>query len=470
METATPGRGGLFGPAGFYKKALLIALPVMAQLLIQNMVSLIDNFMVSGLGDVKMSGVNISGQILFVFMVLLNTICTAGGIFMSQYYGAGDKRGMRQALSFKAVLAAVSIVLYLLVCMAFPRPVLSLMVVGNSQADAILDEAVKYMFLMGFIGIPMAISTICSSSLREIGQVRTPLLISVIATLVNTFFNWVLIYGNFGAPRLEVQGAAAATIIARLTEMTMFLICIAVRRPPFAATPKELVSVDFPLFFRMLKKGSMVLGSEMLWVISETVTTALYNGRGGADVVSGMAASFAIANLFFVAFSGITTATGVILGSTLGSGKLDRARQEKRWLMTAGVVFGIFMIFVGLLTVPLIPVVFGHLSESAQSITRQMIVLMSLFMPPWVYINVQLAVSRAGGDTAMGLWVDGTTTLLIIFPGIFLIARYTAIGPVAMYGAVKAVDFVKITIAHFMRERWVRNLTDTAFQPEKTTE
>ena len=323
METATLRKGKIFGPASFYKKALLIALPVMLQMLIQNMVSLIDNFMVSGLGDVKMSGVNISGQILFVFMVLLNTICTAGGIFMSQYYGAGDKRGMRQALSFKAVLAAVAIVLYLLV--------LSLMVGGNSQADAILDEAVKYMFLMGFNGIPMAISTICSSSLREIGRVRTPLYISVIATLVNTFFNWVLIYGNLGAPRLEVQGAAIATIIARLTEMTMFLIFIAVKRPPFSATPKELVSVDFPLFFRMLKKGSMVLGSEMLWVISETVTTALYNGRGGADVVSGMAASFAIANLFFVAFSGITTATGVILGSTLGSGELDKARQEKRW-------------------------------------------------------------------------------------------------------------------------------------------
>ena len=289
--------------------------------------------------------------------------------------------------------------------------------------------------------------------------------------ILNIFGNWVLIYGNLGAPRLEVQGAAIATIIARLTEMTMFLIFIAVKRPPFSATPKELVSVDFPLFFRMLKKGSMVLGSEMLWVISETVTTALYNGRGGADVVSGMAASFAIANLFFVAFSGITTATGVILGSTLGSGELDKARQEKRWLMTAGVVFGFFMIFVGLLTVPLIPVVFGHLSASAQSITRRMIVLMSLFMPPWVYINVQLAVSRAGGDTAMGLWVDATTTLLMIIPGIFLVARYTTIGPVAMYGMVKAVDFVKITIAHFMlkRERWVRNLTDIV-QPVKTTE
>jgi len=69
METATLRKGKIFGPASFYKKALLIALPVMLQMLIQNMVSLIDNFMVSGLGDVKMSGVNISGQILFVFMV-----------------------------------------------------------------------------------------------------------------------------------------------------------------------------------------------------------------------------------------------------------------------------------------------------------------------------------------------------------------------------------------------------------------
>ena len=104
METGLVRKEKLFGPASFYKKALFIALPVMLQMLIQNMVSLIDNFMVSGLGDIKMSGVNISGQILFVFMVLLNTISSSGGIFMSQYYGAGDKRGMRQALSFKTIL------------------------------------------------------------------------------------------------------------------------------------------------------------------------------------------------------------------------------------------------------------------------------------------------------------------------------------------------------------------------------
>ena len=68
------GRYRIFGPASFYRSALAIALPIMAQSLIQTMVSLIDTFMVAGLGAVKMSGVNIAGQILFVFMVLINAI------------------------------------------------------------------------------------------------------------------------------------------------------------------------------------------------------------------------------------------------------------------------------------------------------------------------------------------------------------------------------------------------------------
>ncbi|MCI6546156.1 MAG: MATE family efflux transporter, partial [Spirochaetia bacterium] len=76
------------GTSSFYKRALMIALPVIGQLLIQSLVSLIDNFMVAGLGDIKMGGVNIAGQINFIFLVFANTICMAGGIFMSQFKGA----------------------------------------------------------------------------------------------------------------------------------------------------------------------------------------------------------------------------------------------------------------------------------------------------------------------------------------------------------------------------------------------
>ena len=129
----------LFGPASFYKSALAIGLPIMAQSLIQNLVSLIDNFMVSGLGDVKMSGVNIAGQIMFVFMVLTNAICAAGGIFLTQYFGAKEKHGMQQALCFKIIVTGAAFIIYIIVSMVIPRTVLSLMVIGNTQAELILD-------------------------------------------------------------------------------------------------------------------------------------------------------------------------------------------------------------------------------------------------------------------------------------------------------------------------------------------
>lgn len=449
-----------FGSASFYRQALCIALPVMGQSLIQNLVSLIDNFMVAGLGDVKMSGVNIAGQILFVFMVLLNTVCTAGGIFMTQFFGAKDGRGMRQSLCFKIVVSGAALVIYLAVCMLFPRSVLRLLVIGNAEADAILDVGVRYISLMGYIGLPIVMSGIMASSLREVGEVKAPLVISVAATIINTFLNWVLIYGNLGAPRLEVTGAAYATIIARCAETLMYFMFLRRFRQPFAIRPDDLAHIDWKLFRTILKRGSMMIFSEMVWVVSETVTTALYNSRGGADVVSGMSASFAIANLFFVAFTGITTATGIIVGKSLGAGRLDEARAEARWLLTASIFFGAVMTVLGLAAMLLVPVVFASLSAASQSICASMVFWMAIFMPVWVYQNAQFAISRAGGDTMMGMLVDVICTIGIATPLMFYLALGTGVGPVAIYISIKLVDFAKVLIAWLWlrKERWVKNL------------
>lgn len=321
--------GRLFGPWKFYGGALAIAVPIMLQSLIQSLVSLVDNFMVSGLGDVAMSGVNVSGQVLFVFMVFLNAICMSGGIFMTQFFGAKDRQGMGQAFRFKLIIGFGAFVPYFLVCRIFPRQVLSLMLIGNSQAEMILDEAVQYIRIMFWMGLPMTVSVCIASSLRDLGKVKTPLIVTVIATLTNTLFNALLIYGNLGFPALGVRGAAIATVIARSLEFIIFLTIYFRTKPEFMVRIRELFQVDRKLFRNMLRKSTMVIFCEMVWVASETITTAIYNGRGGADVVSGMASSFAIANLYFVAFGGIYSATGVILGKTLGQENWKR-RGKKR--------------------------------------------------------------------------------------------------------------------------------------------
>ena len=432
-----------FGSLSFYRQALMIGVPVMLQSLIQSLVSLVDNFMVAGLGDVKMSGVSVAGQILFVFMVLSNAVCAAGGIYMTQFSGARNNIGMRQALRFKFLLIGSFIALYLLVCFVFPRQILGMMVIGNAEAEAILDAGEEYMRLMGFMGIPFCISVVLATSMREIGQVRAPLVISVIGTLVNCALNWVLIYGNLGAPRLEVR---------------LFVL----QNPqPFLGKHGEKLYTDWKLFGEILRRGWLMLFSEVLWVVSETVTTAVYNGRGGADVVSGMSAGWAIVNLLFVSFGGINTATSVIIGKTLGKGQLDEARKQKTWMLSAAVLFGLFMTLIGALVTLLTPLVFGHLSQAAQGICRDLVLLVALYMPLWVYTNVQFSVARAGGDTVMGAVVDGGVTLLVVIPGILLLANLTNWGPVLMYGVLKLTDFVKIVTAHLWlkKEKWVKNLT-----------
>ena len=450
-----------WGSPGFYRKALAIAVPVMLQALVQNLVSLVDNFMVSGLGDVKMSGVNVTNQVLFVFMIALMTLSSAGAIFMSQFNGANDREGMKQAFLFKfhAGLFLTAIVTGLAIFL--PRQILSLLVNTNSQREAVLEQGRAYISIILFTFVPMTLSIVIGSSLREIGKVHAPLYISVSAALVNTFLNWVFIYGNLGAPRLEVRGAALATVIARAYEMIVFIIFINRTKPPFYVRLRELYRVNMRVFIIILQKSGFIALSEMSWVLTETTMTAVFNGRGGAEIISGMAAGWAIANIFFLVFQGLHTSIGVIVGGTLGKNELDQARHEARWLRSGAIVAGTVVAIIESFSVLLIPIVFGNLSPGAQLITRNMLWVIAVYMPLWSYLNAQFATARAGGDAVMGVWVDVSVNIFLFLPAIFILAVLTNLGPIALYALVKITDFVKVGIAAWQlrTERWVKNMT-----------
>ena len=451
------------GPRDFYKRALGIAIPVMAQQFIQTLVSLIDNFMVAGLGDIKMSGVNVAGQIFFVFFVLSTTICSSGGIFMSQFKGAGDKEGMQQGFRFKLIVTGTVGILFALMCFAAPRKLFWLMVTKNIDADAILDQTQIYSRAAALSFVFAVFSQAIASSLREIEIVRPPLVISVSATLVNTFFNWVLIYGHLGFPRLEVAGAGYATVIARAVELIMFIAYALWKKPDFIFNPLKLFAIRFGLFGKMFVKSAVILYSEIFWAVSETISNALYNTRGGADVVSGMAAGFGIANLIFISMGGIMTSTGVIMGTELGAGKIEECRTYKNWILSGSTIFGALFTVLGVLATFLIPLVYGNLSDGARNYAFWLLITASLYLPLWGFLNAQYAISRAGGDTKMGAICDTAANILFL-GGMLLLTFFTGLGPVTMYAIVKTSDVVKCVIAHFWlkKERWLVNLTQNA--------
>ena len=450
-----------FGTFSFYKRALLIAVPVMAQLLIQNLVSLVDNFMVAGLGDIKMSGVNIAGSINFIFLIFTNTICMAGGIFMSQFKGANDSENMQQTFRFKLLFLGFFGIAYSLLCYIAPRALFSVMVTINKDASAILDQAQVYSRAVAFSWIFMVLSQACASSLREIERVRSPLIISITATLINTIFNWLLIYGHLGFPRLEVRGAGYATVIAQVSQLAIFIVYLAIRRPDFIFNIFKLFSIKITLFISIAKKSVVLLYAELFWAFAEAFSNALYNTRGGAEVVSGMAAGFAIANLFFVCFSGIVNCTGIIMGQELGAGHLEEAKKQKNWILTGSVIFACGFTLIGFSTVLLIPFVFKNLTPEARIIARNLILIAALYLPLWALINAQYSISRTGGDTKMGAVCDTVGNVLFIL-GMILTTAFTKLGPATMFAIVKLSDVPKSLIAHFWlkKEKWLVNLAE----------
>ena len=395
-------RRPLFGPASFYREVLAVALPVMAQQAIQSLVSLIDNFMVAALGDAKMAGVNVANQVNFVYFVIMLTISNAGGIYMSQYRGAKDEEGMRQAFRFKAIATMAVSAVYFITCQLMPGALITMMTMGNASQAEIVANGAEYLRLVSWTFVPMGLSHAVGSAFREIGRPGAPLLISVAATLLNTFFNWVLIYGNLGAPRLEIAGAAMATNIARGFEVVAFVVYARRSRVPFFVPLRSLFNVRWKLFREILGKSSLLVFSETSWVVSETVTTALYNGRGGAEVVAGMSAGWAIANIFFLIFTGIQISMGVVVGSLLGADKLDEARLKARWIMSGAVVGGAVLSVVQVATIAAVPLIFMNLTREATMVTGRLLLVISAYLPLWSLLNAQFAVSRAGGDTMMG--------------------------------------------------------------------
>jgi putative MATE family efflux protein len=451
-----------FGPVAFYREALGIVVPVMLQAVITSLISLIDNFMVAGLGDVKMAAVNVANQINFVYLVVVNAACMAGGIFLSQHRGASDAEGMRNSLRFKLIAALSVAAVHSAICLVFPEALIRLMLGGNVQGEPIIAEGARFLRLVTPSFAPIAVAAAVSTSYRDVGKTKIPLAVSSAAAALCTLLNWLLIYGALGAPRLEVAGAAVATCIARCAEAGAFLAMAAIGRPSFAFSPRTLFRVDKRLFNEILSRSAMMFFSETAWVASETIVTAIYNGRGGAETVAGMAAGWTIANIFFMAFGAVTTAASVIVGSTLGSGFLEEARKKGRWIVYGSFVFGIFVGLAAAASTFLIPIVFGNLSAAARTVTRGLVMVIAAYIPLWTLLNAQFGLARSGGDTAMGVWVDVGVTYAVFIPIAFALAAWTSLGPVVLFGLAKLSDIGKTAVAFWWlaKERWVRNLAE----------
>ncbi len=446
-----------------YKKALLLAVPMMIQNGITNMVNLIDNVMVGSLGTEAMTAVSIAGQLIFVFNLAVFGGLSGAGIYGAQYFGQKNIEGFRNAFRMKQLIGLFCLVCGLIVFISGDEFLIKMYLHGESDTvnpELTMNYAKQYLSVMLFGLPPFVITQIYSTSLRESGDSIKPMTAGVISVIVDIVFNWLLIYGNLGMPKLGVRGAGIATVLSRIVEMCIVVIWSVARKNKHVFLQgiyrKFLVPKDFA--FKIIRKGLPIFLNEFLWAGSIAVLTQCYSKRG-LEIVAGLNISNALCNLLNVVFVALGSAVGIIIGQTLGASEYKKAQKDAFSLMwfTGGICL--------ILTAVLISVsgLFPEFYDTTKEIKaygKSFIIITALFFPVQGLMNSLYFTLRSGGQTLVTFLFDSVYSWLITVPAAYLLCRFTGIPILGIYAIVQSADIIKIIIGYTLIKKgvWISNI------------
>lgn len=453
----------LIGDRQFYKKVLVIALPVLIQNIITNFVSLLDNIMVGQIGTEQMSGVAIVNQLVFVFNICIFGGISGAGIFTAQYHGNNDHKGVRDTFRAKILIcSAVTIIAALVFCF-FHTELISLFLHQSEEGidlERTLGYAKDYIYIMIFGLLPFAITQAYSGTLRETGQTLMPMFSGVIAFVTNMSLNYILIFGKFGAPVMGVRGAATATVIARFAECAVIVIWAHTHKNKCAFISKAYRSFKIPkkLVKQIATKGAPLMANEVLWSLGTTMLVQCYSLRG-LEAVSAVNISSTVSNLFFCAFFALGSAVSIIVGQLLGAGELQRAVDEDRKLIALAVFLCFIIGGVLVIIAPLFPAVYNT-TDNIKEIATSLLRVVAVAMPLSAFVHMAYFTLRSGGKTIVTFLFDSVFVWGASIPLAFVLSRFTDLSVVWLYIAVNALEIIKGIIGFIMLKKklWVQNL------------
>lgn len=458
-------RHKFIGDKTFYRMVLAIAVPIMIQNGITNFVGLLDNIMIGQIGTEQMSGVAIVNQLLFVYNLCLFGGVSGAGIFTAQYFGQKNQEGIRQTIRFKMWLVTLITLITVVLLLFAGDSLIALYLQGDGTAKSAADTlryGKEYLQIMLPGLIPFMLVQIYASTLRECGQTVLPMKAGVIAVIVNLVFNYILIYGKFGAPALGVRGAAIATVISRCVEAAIVLIHTHRHREqnPFVEGLYSTLKVPASLTGKIIIKGMPLLLNETLWAAGMATLTQCYSIRG-LNVIAALNISNTINNIFNIVFIALGESVAIIVGQLLGAGKMDEARDTDNKLIAFSVFSCILVALVMLLPARLFPLLYNT-NDEARTLATCFIIITAVFMPQNAFLHASYFTLRSGGRTIITFLFDSVFIWCVSVVIAFLLSHYTALPVVAVYVFVQMGDWIKCVIGFVLVKKgiWLQNIVD----------
>ena len=447
----------------FYRYLVSLTAPIALQNLITFSLGLIDTLMVSRLGNNEMAAVTAANVPVFLLISIVFGVQSGVGILISQYWGKKDLTSISRVIGVAAFLGVSLALIVAVVLFAWPVAIMDLL--SNKHHLSLLGA--PYLRLIGFSYVFNMLSSIYVSAQRSVENAGFGMKLFGMSTVLNTGLNYLLIFGKCGFPMLGVEGAALATLLSRVAEFLVCLIC-ALRSRLIPLDLRALLRPGWEMLRRFVKYASPVLVNELFWGLGNSLLTVIL---GHTTVsVAFLAANGVMGNLnrlFLVVCFGLGAATAVMIGKAIGEGQShDELMALAKTLSWVTILVGAVLAIIALVLVPLLfqPVIFPlfELYDLSAHLATTLAVTGFACIPLHAYsISAVTGILRAGGDVLWSTALDLAPQWVLALPLTALLALVLDADPWFVSLAIQAESFLKCPIClwRIRSRKWIHDVT-----------
>lgn len=449
------------GSRGFWKATLALGVPIALQNMLSASFSLVDTLMVGQLGDISLSATGMAGQWSWLFGMALFGIASGASVFVSQYWGDGNVKGIRRTVGIAVSMGVLLSILFLATAVLFPEQIVRIF----NQNEQIVREGSAYLRFACLSYPAMALTNILGASLRSVEQPKLPMAVAGICAVANVILNYVLIF----PAGLGVKGAAIATAISSWLG-PILLIAFLVARKNLLVAPLREFSFGRSHLGAFFKKAMPVIINETMWGMGTVAYNIIFANMGHEEYAA-ITIVKTFENIAFCFFMGLCNACCVMIGKSVGAGSIRHAiRDSKRFMILMPLTSLVIGVLIILFRAPLVSVFNLGSNISAYTVTTAQHLL--IIYAAWTVVRnipylIVVGILRPGGDTTFGMVVELVALWLFSVPLTYIAANVLGLPFLTVYLLMYVAEDVPKTIVfwvYYRSGRWIRPVTDAGKQ------
>lgn len=435
------------------KEIVRLALPIALQQFMTALVGACDAIMLGKLSQDAMSAVSLATQVTFVFNLFMFAFMAGENMFVAQYYGKGDYKGISQVFSLVTKICGCIAVVFLAGALFFPEQIMRILT--NEETLIVLGS--EYLRVIGISYVFSGIAQTFLAIMKNCGAVNMSTLINGVMVILNIVLNAVFIFGLSGFPKMGIKGAALATVLATVVQ---FLWSVGYVLCRIRAVKFSLRSCEKKLFGRFWQKTVPLLINNLAWGIGFSMYSVIM-GHLGTDAVAANGIANISKNLVVCFCLGLGNAGSIIVGNRLGADRLQEAKEVGETLTKTAIIAGIVS---GLVLIALSPFItkMVDLTPIARGYLQKMLLISSYYIAGKSVNCMTIGgIFAAGGDSKFGMLCDSVTLWCIIVPLGCICAFILKLPVMVVYFVLNLDEIIKLPVVykHYKKYKWIKNLT-----------